>query len=812
MPDIWQQTAVNQLRDGLDVIVHAPTGAGKTHVFELYIQSEFSGKAVYTVPTRALANDKLLEWQAKGWNVGIETGDVSHNTEAPIIVATLETQKRALLSGDGPKLLVIDEYQMLADSARGVTYELALALCPPDTQLLLLSGSVANPLDVEKWLQRCGRKVRTIRHTERPVPLDEVNLDAIRERVPKDIKGRWSRYIAKALSAELGPILIFAPRRKSAEALAKTLAHSLPEPDALVLSHEQQAIAGSDLTRCLKGRIAYHHSGMSYAQRAGLVEPLAKNNQLKVIVATTGLAAGINFSMRSVLVLDREYRVADAHRLLRPDELLQMFGRAGRRGLDERGSVLYLEGKPRLAEAKPLKLRRGQTVDWPSLITVIDTASQQSQNALTATRHLTQSLFTRDRIRLGFDDFLNQRKSQQNSQEHLLSEQNLAGGEVIEFQNSEGIWERRRAQTRFRLKDTWYLDGNTWRPGLSSPKIVASIRIGTIWKYGKGRERRYGLQAPIATFPQNSSEDRLKLCPWLLKALRQHERDQGKTPNIPKLWSLERIENHIVPQLPLLSQGGQCTELVDHGNSLIALLNYSEAEILAYKDLEGKGLLNPKLRRRRIQGSDTFEATIEGAQAKAMRPRSVAEHWFALGLIDKQAKVTRRGVIFSFFNYGEGLAIAAALEDSTYPIEEILYDLANIRAGHRFNSLALAGRPMTALCQANYGLRSIHGYLRRGLPLDYGEGASEVLYNLENQSSSLESYLDDELSYGDIERARIEWRSLRGHIALAPHYDWERWTDLQKACQASLQSKTSTLAFENLPPLTREQTRAKNQA
>ena len=79
---------------------------------------------------------------------------------------------------------------------------------------------------------------------------------------------------------------------------------------------------------------------MSYAQRAALVEPLAKANQLKVIVATTGLAAGINFAMRSVLVLDREYRVAENHRHLRPDELLQMFGRAGRRGLDARGTVL----------------------------------------------------------------------------------------------------------------------------------------------------------------------------------------------------------------------------------------------------------------------------------------------------------------------------------------------------------------------------------------------------------------------------------------------------------------------------------------
>ena len=36
----------------------------------------------------------------------------------------------------------------------------------------------------------------------------------------------------------------------------------------------------------LAARVAYHHSGMSYALRAGIVEPLAKNGHLRVVVAT----------------------------------------------------------------------------------------------------------------------------------------------------------------------------------------------------------------------------------------------------------------------------------------------------------------------------------------------------------------------------------------------------------------------------------------------------------------------------------------------------------------------------------------------
>ena len=65
IPDLWQQDAVHALRHGQDVVVHAPTGAGKTYVFELFL-AELKGQAIFTVPTRALANDKLAEWQARG--------------------------------------------------------------------------------------------------------------------------------------------------------------------------------------------------------------------------------------------------------------------------------------------------------------------------------------------------------------------------------------------------------------------------------------------------------------------------------------------------------------------------------------------------------------------------------------------------------------------------------------------------------------------------------------------------------------------------------------------------------------------------
>src|SRR6188508_2721654 len=232
IPDMWQQEAVTALREGKDVVVHAPTGSGKTLIFELWSnQGKNRGQAIYTVPTRALANDKLAEWRARGWDVGIATGDLAENLGAPVIVATLETQKNRLIQGDGPVLLVVDEYQMLADPHRGVNYELALALAPPQTQLLLLSGSVGNPQDVVTWLRRIGRDAILISHHERPVPLEEVDLEMLSNRGPQRMRGWWSRLIANALHAQLGPVLLFAPRRRAAEELARELAAALPGGD-----------------------------------------------------------------------------------------------------------------------------------------------------------------------------------------------------------------------------------------------------------------------------------------------------------------------------------------------------------------------------------------------------------------------------------------------------------------------------------------------------------------------------------------------------------------------------------------------------
>ena len=139
---------------------------------------------------------------------------------------------------------MVDEYQLLGDAQRGPGYEVTLALAPAQTTLLLMSGSVANPHEVSEWLASHGRNVSVIEENRRPVPLEEVMAEALIKSSSHGgkLRGHWPRLVDSALRSGLGPILIFAPRRKTAEDLARQLAQELPEPEQLVLT---QSSAGS---------------------------------------------------------------------------------------------------------------------------------------------------------------------------------------------------------------------------------------------------------------------------------------------------------------------------------------------------------------------------------------------------------------------------------------------------------------------------------------------------------------------------------------------------------------------------------------
>ncbi|MFQ3670226.1 MAG: DEAD/DEAH box helicase [Verrucomicrobiia bacterium] len=635
LPDPWQQNAIEAILHGHDAIVTAPTGAGKTYIFEKLVP-RFGPRhrAIYTVPTRALANDKFAEWRARGWRVGLLTGDFAIHPDAPILTATLEAVLPSLTSTP-PELLVIDEFQWLADPARGNHYESAIAFAPLTTRLLLLSGCVANPDTIAAWLSRLGRQPRVIQHRHRPVPLEEIDADRLSRAAPPTIQSFWPKRIAGALRQGLGPILIFAPHRAEAERLARQLARELPNPHPLTLSHAQTDLAGPDLTRLLRTRIAFHHSGLTYPQRAGLIEPLAKAGQLRAVVATLGLAAGINFSLRSVLVTASSYQRDGLDHPIPPHDLLQMAGRAGRRGLDDVGYFLFSRDTPRLTQAHPLHLRRSPPLPWPPLLrTLIHSPHHPAQ----LVHAFSLKLFAASPPALGLPP------------EETRLPHHFPCGQVLPTSRARLI---RRTRKRFKGCLT---------------------------------------------------------CTWRSECL-------SLSPEPSLLWQ-----------------------------------------------------------------------------------------WKQLGLFDRNLAVTPRGTIVAHFSGPEGLAIAAALEQPDYPLDHLLFDLADLFAGNRFcTDLPRWSGRLAEACRTAYGRFTLPGWLEWGVPPAYGAGGADTLISALNRTQRRTRLTGDHAGPGDIDRLLIEWWSLLRQIAAAPNHGPERWIQLRHQALTRLNQKEHPTP-PNLPPLTAEQT------
>ncbi|MGF1530021.1 MAG: DEAD/DEAH box helicase [Puniceicoccaceae bacterium] len=806
IPDFWQQEAIQAIREGQDVVLAAPTGAGKTFVFEYLIEHGFNGRAVYTVPTRALANDKRMEWQERGWRVGIATGDISLDTDAPIVVATLETQKQAILAGRGPDLLVIDEYQLIDDPTRGLNYEQVIALAPPSTQLLLLSGSVGNPEAVRDWLVRIGRRGILVECRERPVPLENLNGDAIPGQAPKGVRGYWPTLVAKALAADYGPILLFAPQRLAAERLARSLANMLPGEDLLELTPEQGRLARGTMAKLLRQRVAFHHSGLSYPQRAGLVEPLAKAGQLRVIVATTGLSAGINFSVRTVCVTDGDYRTGQEVRRLRPDELLQMFGRAGRRGIDTVGYALSVPGRPNLAEARPINLRGNGESDWASSLRFLDGAVSIGEEPMVALRRLSASLFRPVEIQpLSKDPLREAGKEGRTETPRELSNREDADS-VVEMMNRGGEWERLGRKVRVPLKEAWAHRNGVYAPALSVPECLDQIKLGSLCRIVDGEGKYYGRLVTLATIDEGGRGE-VVLTKWFGKALRKlMEGDGSRMGKVKAACTLEELELRYLPRLTELSEGGALHRWTISGNRVLAELRYDARMVFARMDVAGNALLGAPVRKVTSKVAfDMGEAMGLKAAPRRFSGDGMLLHWRELGLVGANLRPTRRGTLFSFFSHAEGLAVAVALEDNSYGLEEIVFDLANLRAGFRFEEVDAGSTRLGDLCRIACHWKTLRGYLRRGVPAEYGNGGSEVVRAIFNNPQSRHEFLGDLIREGDIERLVLEWRSLLRQIVHAPDFEWQRWRDLKELAREVLGSGRSTNQLIDLPPLARHQ-------
>jgi hypothetical protein len=527
---------------------------------------------------------------------------------------------------------------------------------------------------------------------------------------------------------------------------------------------------------------------------------------LRVVVATTGLAAGINFSMKSVLVTDREYVSSQGPRQVRPDELLQMFGRAGRRGLDEKGFVLVAPAKPRLQEARPLVLKRANPLDWPSFLALMREAVKKGESPALAAAGLAKRLFTEHTPELGIEKFLNKPTETASAcppaKPASFNVQAGPAQKIVEMLNSAGQWERRRPPVKVKLGDALAYEEGVWMPALKFPQALSGVDLGNLCKL-RGTETRYGRQVALAVFPEEAGRTKVTLVKWIHKSLCHHWRQTRPGAPLPsRHWDLDAFEKQLLPILPKFTSGGRPVEIIENNGLISARLDYAQAEVFARVDSLGKALLNPP--RREIEMAPTDFAQLAGLK-ETVSDAGVAETWFRLGLIDGRAHPTRRGIIFSFFNHGEGLAVAAALEDEKYDPAEIARDLANLRAGHRFEAMDHARGKLGSLCRLTYQGMTCPGYLDRGVPMEYGEGAAEVIQRVRAHPDALQHFINETLRPGDIERAYLEWRSLLNHVIHAPDYDWARWRALKEAATAQLEKLGPPTRLTAPPALTHEQ-------
>ncbi|QRM54134.1 ligase-associated DNA damage response DEXH box helicase [Sinorhizobium sp. BG8] len=309
-PRAHQLELLDRARAGESLLLIAPTGAGKTlagflpSLTDLYARgrvppgSGFTGiHTLYISPLKALAVDiernltKPVEDMNLPVSIETRTGDTPQSKRQrqrlnppDILLTTPEQLALLLANGEAPrffkdlKFVVFDELHSLVTSKRGHLLSLGLARLrrlAPDLRTIGLSATVAEPVDLRRWLvgQQDGGDnhagLVTAPAGARPI----ITILKSEQRVP------WSGHSARYAMAEVydairehGTTLLFVNTRSQAELLFQELwninEETLP--------------------------IALHHGSLDVAQRRR-VEAAMAENRLRAVVATSTLDLGIDW-------------------------------------------------------------------------------------------------------------------------------------------------------------------------------------------------------------------------------------------------------------------------------------------------------------------------------------------------------------------------------------------------------------------------------------------------------------------------------------------------------------------------------------
>jgi superfamily II RNA helicase len=382
--DDFQKEAISELLKGNSVLVSAPTGVGKTLIADYLIDAAIreGDRIIYTAPIKALSNQKYKEFKGLYGpeRVGIVTGDIVINSEAEICLMTTEIYRNILHQDrqrlDGISHVIFDEIHYLSDEERGTVWEESIIFMPPEMRLLGLSATIPNAYELADWISEIKEHpVSVILKKERAVPLEHFIYE--RHTGPTDLKAiikyrqelierenvsfaghDWESThldLIKYITRQKGlPCLYFVFSRRLCEVKAQELSYQksfLTEAESRQAYEVCERLAAefgiTDLKTTvlvknllIKG-IGYHHAGLLPGLKE-IVETLFGMGLVKVMYATETFAVGINYPVRTVCFDSPSKFDGVTFRPMTNLEYFQMAGRAGRRGIDVKGSVYIL--------------------------------------------------------------------------------------------------------------------------------------------------------------------------------------------------------------------------------------------------------------------------------------------------------------------------------------------------------------------------------------------------------------------------------------------------------------------------------------
>jgi len=349
-----------------NVVVSAPTASGKTAIAEVAICRTLAagGTALFLAPLRALTNEKEREWERfeeLGYSVYVVTGerdlDPRRAERADVLVMTPEKADSATRKHDSPRYAfvrevdccVIDEVHLLDSDERGSVLEVTVSrlrrLCDP--RIVALSATMPNVEDVATWLDAPEETTFAFGESYRPVPLEaSVAVYSHGENAFADKYRRLYRALdlVEPHLNDDGQALVFVSSRQDTVQAAKKTRDELAQRDVPVSARGNYDFhtAAADLDDDTLGQsvldgVGFHHAGLSREDK-DRVEAWFREGTIRVLFSTSTLAWGVNLPARCVVIRDTKYHdPLQGEVSMSPLDVLQMLGRAGRPGYDDRG-------------------------------------------------------------------------------------------------------------------------------------------------------------------------------------------------------------------------------------------------------------------------------------------------------------------------------------------------------------------------------------------------------------------------------------------------------------------------------------------